>query len=124
MQNLLTPLQAYGAMLCFLENYYHKTLSDDLGSLLGDMQLCDDDQKTWDQAAWADWITVLDEKSSMATLDAFKAMMNFLNVYYERTLSVDIKFLLNEIQLKENEEVASMEWNNWVECVNKVINKK
>src|SRR5260221_1979307 len=104
MHNTLTSLQAYSAMLCFLENYYNKTLSDDLGSLLGDLQLCDDDKKPWDPAVWHDWIKALGTEHSITILDAFRAMISFLNTYYVRTSSTDIKFLLNSIQLKKRGE--------------------
>jgi len=48
----MSALQAFKAMVCFLDDYYNETLSDDLGSLLGDMQLLEDDNGTWDPAAW------------------------------------------------------------------------
>jgi hypothetical protein len=117
MHDTLTSLQAYSAMLCFLENYYNKTLSDDLGSLLGDLQLCGDN-KPFDPAAWHDWIKALGTQHSITSLDAFKAMISFLNDYYERTLSDDIKALLDDIQDKKIEEGSSVEWIYWMKCVN------
>lgn len=65
----LTTLQAFNAMREFLENYYKKTFSDDIGSLLGDLQLLQDG-KTADPAAWQDWIecinkTLKNKKESM-----------------------------------------------------------
>jgi len=55
MENKLTKLQAFNAMVKFLEGYYEKTKSDDIGSLLGDLQLFSDGG-TFDPAAWDDWI--------------------------------------------------------------------
>jgi len=55
----LTLLQAFNAMRVFLEDYYKRTLSDDIGSLLGDLQLFQDNT-TADPAAWNDWIRATD----------------------------------------------------------------
>lgn len=54
MENRLTKLQAFNAMRNFLEGYYERTSSDDVGSLLGDMQIFSDGS-TADSAAWDDW---------------------------------------------------------------------
>ena len=50
----LTKLQAYNAMVKFLDIYYEQTKSDDVGSLLGGMSFLSDDS-TADPAAWEDW---------------------------------------------------------------------
>lgn len=55
MKNYLTYLEAYEVMNCFLTNYYEKTSSDDVGSLLGDIQILKDEESA-DPAAWEDWI--------------------------------------------------------------------
>lgn len=55
MNNRLTALEAFYAMQKFLENYYERTHSDDVGSLLGDMQLTSGNE-TFDPAAWDDWV--------------------------------------------------------------------
>lgn len=62
MSKKLTELQAYNAMFHFLKAYYERTNSDDVGSLLGDLQMMSDN-RTADPAAWSDWI-----KSVEATL--------------------------------------------------------
>lgn len=51
----MTNETAYKAMIRFLEKYYERTNSDDIGSLLGDLQLLSDGS-TADPAAWNDWI--------------------------------------------------------------------
>jgi len=56
----LTELQAFNAMRRFLEGYYERTNSDDVGSLLGDLQLCQDGG-TFDPAAWEDWMDAVEE---------------------------------------------------------------
>jgi hypothetical protein len=51
----LTIRQAFETMVLFLEGVYSRTGSDDLGSLLGDLQMLDDGT-TADPAAWQDWL--------------------------------------------------------------------
>lgn len=51
----LTSQQAFKAMVLFLENLYERTKSDDVGGLLGDLILLNDDI-TADPAAWDDWM--------------------------------------------------------------------
>lgn len=55
MEKCLTELQAFEAMRKFLEGYYERTSSDDIGSLLGDIQFFSDNS-TADPAAWDDWV--------------------------------------------------------------------
>ena len=51
----LTIAQAFDAMSKFLEGYYERTSSDDVGSLLGDMRILKNGG-TADPAAWDDWL--------------------------------------------------------------------
>ena len=51
----LTVQQAFQAMVNFLEGYYERTKSDDIGSLLGDLQMLNDGN-TADPAAWHRWV--------------------------------------------------------------------
>ena len=55
MKDTLTYLEAFKAMNYFLKKYYEQTSSDDVGSLLGEMQILGDGV-TADPAAWEDWI--------------------------------------------------------------------
>jgi hypothetical protein len=55
--DLLTPIQAYRAMIAFLDAYWRSTHSDDIASLLGDLQLLGTDSAyPADPAAWSDWL--------------------------------------------------------------------
>jgi|HubBroStandDraft_4_1064222.scaffolds.fasta_scaffold325676_1 hypothetical protein len=58
MEKKLTELEAFQAMIKFLDIYYQNTFSDDIGSLLGDMNLDNffKNGTTADPAAWEDWI--------------------------------------------------------------------
>lgn len=51
----LTTQQAFKAMVLFLESFYERTKSDDVGGLLGDLILLKDGT-TADPAAWDDWM--------------------------------------------------------------------
>lgn len=117
----INVMEAYKAMICFLENYYYRTLSDDIGSLLGDMQLSDSGD-TWDPVVWKDWIIVLDNKISITTIEAFKGMFKFLQAYYIRTscFSNDIKMILDAMQIEEDGRLIDTDiWRTWIHCVEK-----
>lgn len=51
----MTNQEAYIAMIYFLEQFYERTGSDDVGGLLGDMILTGNEE-TMDPALWDDWI--------------------------------------------------------------------
>lgn len=52
---VLSVLDAYRAMQLFLEDYHRFTGSDDVGALLGGLQLLADGSSA-DPAAWSDWL--------------------------------------------------------------------
>ena len=54
MENL-TPTEAFQLMVLFLETYYEQTQADDIGALLGSLQLLEDG-KLADPAMWQDWL--------------------------------------------------------------------
>ena len=58
MKGELTYLEAFKVMSCFLERYYEQTSSEDIGSLLGEIQILED-RKTADPAAWEEWINCI-----------------------------------------------------------------
>ena len=51
----LTETEAFEAMVLFLEGFYERTQSDDVGALLGQMIILEDGT-TADPAAWDDWM--------------------------------------------------------------------
>lgn len=61
--NNLTEKQAFLAMVFFLEKYYQQTESDDVGALLGSLQLLEDGM-TADPAMWHDWLGVINRTLS------------------------------------------------------------
>lgn len=56
----LSYLDAFKSMYYFLKKYYDQTASDDVGSLLGDLQFSDDNI-TMDPTAWHDWLDCVGE---------------------------------------------------------------
>lgn len=117
----ITAMQAFKAKVCFLEDYYYKTSSDDLGSLLGDMQLFEDGS-TWDPTIWNDWIIALENRELVTAIEGFACMYNFLHAYYERTssASMDIKIILDAMELEICERSHTFViWNLWMECIKK-----
>ncbi len=71
----VTILQAFEAMKVFLEGYYERTQSDDIGSLLGDLDFLEDGI-TADPAAWGDWMgsvrKILDTWPTLSMLNLSK----------------------------------------------------
>ena len=59
MTTTMTREQAYRAMFSFLEKYYELSGSDDIGALLGSMNVFGDG-KPADAAMWADWCKAVD----------------------------------------------------------------
>lgn len=54
--------QAYRAMFHFMEKYYAQTQAEDIGILLGSMQLLADGLPA-DRAIWNEWLEAIDECS-------------------------------------------------------------
>jgi hypothetical protein len=58
MSDQLSTPDAYRAMFRFLEAYYDRTGSDELGALLGGLAI-DEDGQPMDPAAWTDWLAAV-----------------------------------------------------------------
>jgi len=56
----LTVQEGFAAMRQFLEDYYEQTHSDDIGALLGDLQILEDGM-TADPAVWDDWLACVNQ---------------------------------------------------------------
>lgn len=52
--SMMNEVQAYKVMFKFLDKYYQQTGSDDIGALLGSLQLLEDG-KPVDSAMWGEW---------------------------------------------------------------------
>ena len=118
MNNMLTVLQAYRAMQFFLEDYYNKTLSNDLGSLLGDMQLFPDGG-TFDPAVWDEWLNSVGDKKKLTIAESFSAMQGFLNLYCGYINSDEVKALLDMLQPSDR-----IIWSKWKAAVQESLKSK
>jgi hypothetical protein len=59
-KQLLSPEQAFQAMLIFLNEYDQRTAGKaELGDVLGDIQLIGTDGMPADPAAWEDWLAAI-----------------------------------------------------------------
>jgi hypothetical protein len=59
-KKLLSPEQAFDAMLVFLEEYYQRTKgTGEIGAVLGDIQRNRGDGSPMDPAAWGDWLAAV-----------------------------------------------------------------
>ena len=123
----LTELQAFHAMRKFLDIFYYKTRSDDVGSLLGDLQLFPEGG-TFDPAAWEEWqesvANILKTKQSevknLSELEALQAMRKFLQIFYENTSSEDVSLILKDTQISPDGKTDPSTWQNWKKCINEV----
>jgi hypothetical protein len=107
---------------CFLEDYYKKTNSDDLGSLLGLMEI-DADGTTMDPAIMGDWEDSVEKAlnkkdvTEITSDEAYQAMLCFLDIYIKFTASKDVSDILHELKLdKNNHNIEPMIQKNWYKC--------
>ena len=121
MNRKLTPTEAFYAMTLLLDNFYLETNSDDVGSLLGDLQLARGGG-TFDPAAWNNWIKSISKvkkennviEDELTSLQAFKAMRYFLETFYEKTHWPDIQTVLDILYLqKDGKPITQDVWNEW-----------
>ena len=127
MSNKISTREAFDAMRLFLEEFYNRTDSDDVGSLLGGIQFCDDNT-TMDPAAWDDWLNCIMHETcvggNLSYLEALKSMICFLENYYEQTSSDDVGDILGGLLILEDGRTTDPSaWDRWMDCVNKVMNR-
>ncbi len=134
MKNELTKLEAFKAMTKFLEKWYELTKSDDIGSLLGGIDInfwCNG--KPFDPALWGDWldaINVVFNKKDVDILtveEAFEVVTKFLEKLYVYPIPDDIQSLLSgmgtdpafyEDWKKSIFETLKSRNNYWEKCTN------
>lgn len=120
MNIILNPLQAFNTMTQFLDSYYKKNLSDDLGILLSSMEFLEDNE-TVDAATWDDWINILGENHTLTKLQAFNAMIKYLTLYADLMNSEDLRTVLGSIELSDKKSLAKDVWGSWISCVNNAL---
>ena len=126
----ISHIEALKAMEMFLDKYYLRDKSDDLGLLLSD--ICLDTfigGATADPAAWEDWedaivtATTSIDKTFLTEFEAFKSMVNFLRAFSLRINSQDIKNLLKEVLIDNTDYKPHQEpWLFWQKCLNDMKN--
>lgn len=129
----LTILEAYKSMQSFLDAYYFRTYSDDIGALLSGLMLLGDDLPA-DSAAWHDWEEAIEKAlnkkvdmkdQNLTILEAYKSMRNFLYAHHLRVSSDDVGDILNSlILLKNNNPADPATWHDWINAVEKALNDK
>lgn len=129
MKKDLTRLEAFNAMTNFLDLYYHATNSDNIAVLLSGMQI-HPDGKTWDPAAWEDWMESVDEvlkdknmEKELTMIEALQAMIKFLWIYYKNTsYPDDVGLLIDDLHLKsDGSTVNPGYWPKWNQCVQEAL---
>jgi hypothetical protein len=117
--NNLTVNEAYAAMFVFLEKYYERTKSDDVGGMLGQICLLSDGS-TADPATWGHWLKCVKEikpdfENKITVTEVFAAMRLFVVKIYSWT---QIAAEFSKISFLSNGEPAErIYWTEWLECV-------
>ena len=130
----LTKLQAYNAMLIFLDRYYGDNKSDNLSDFITYAYFWFDG-KPADPAAWPEWqdalkITALQDKSftnqnRLTKSQALDAMIIFFKHYCSlyNEIPADMVVVLKILEdLEKNRNNSSM-WKAWMKAMDEVIVK-
>lgn len=125
----LTVENSFKITVRFLENYYFSTYISDIGGLLSDMILIDNN-KIADPAIWNDWeesVKKIKEKiSNQISFDeAYQIMYVFLEDYGCRSQSNEVKQLLNLIKIDNNIiDKKTIAWKDWERAISKTLHEK
>ncbi|WP_053072631.1 hypothetical protein [Lactiplantibacillus herbarum] len=122
---LLDSKQAFYATTIFFESYYWASKDDDLGSILGTMNMWTDDDKLFDNAILEDWQLFFrstgPEKQNL--VESFNAVSQFANEYIPGVLDNSIvarrlTFRIRQLcELTVEERAQDPIWENWVAAV-------
>ena len=122
----LTKIQSFATMQRFLDQYYWKTLADDVGAMLGRLMFLSDNRTT-DLAVESDWIkgvktviTNYDDDGVLITINqTYEALLYFLKNYYPRGVSSDLEKLIDRMALNQTGQIIDIEirefWNKAVD---------
>lgn len=72
-KQMLSIEEAYRAMFCFLQEYYSRTESEEIGGMLGGLAIASDG-KAMDEGMWQDW----NEAVATALIDPQSARQVFI----------------------------------------------
>ena len=122
-QDTLAPLQAFQAMTCFLDMYYQCSHSDQIGALLGamNMNIFGDGNQTADPAIWVDWIECVNADDGLTIVEAFKAVAKFVSMRYSFEPEDAVAALIDGMRIHKDGSVANPAfWEDWTRCVNEI----
>jgi hypothetical protein len=126
----ISILDAFTSMFKFLVNYYYQlNKPDDLGLLLSELQLLEDNQPG-DPAAWFDWIEAINKVSDspekgITVFKAYQAMYEFLKEYYSQLGNPEqIGFVVSELQESIESKVPQKTtlWLQWKRIIEDIGN--
>lgn len=127
--NNLSDLQAYNAMLYYLELFFLQTKSEDIGDLLSDSEFFWDDNTTADPASWFKWqkaIKGLNNTQQQFTPDqAFDAMINYVKIYRSYwNASLDLDHLIQDLKfIGQSRNFTNPMWQKWLHTINETLQK-
>ncbi len=139
MEKKLTKLQAFNAMVKFLDEYYKKTASDFMDGLISSLYSTIDGG-TANPTFWSKWNDaikkILHKQNNKKYIDeilgisvtesqAFKAMVQFFKNYYEQRLEPGITIFFDYLHLLPNGNSASLTIREqWKTCVDSALKEK
>ena len=135
MQRKLTKLQAYNAIVTFIDRYYLKNKSDNLSDFIT-YAFFWFDGKTADPAAWPEWQDVLKatakqdktvrDLNRLTRLQALDAMINFFKFYCSLygKIPFDMIAVLKMLEDLQNNKNKDAMWLEWMSSIDEVIAKK
>jgi len=133
-----TKIQSFNAMVDFLIHYYQRTLSGDLNKL-SDI-ICSFPENPTDQDSWTDWNNAVKKalqkqafekpvdgtkERRLTELQAFNAMVKFLDKYYKKTASDFVDLIYTSLSFTADGGTADPAfWIEWDDAVKKILQKQ
>jgi len=119
----ITVKQAFAAMYYLLDKYYGQKKIDDLGTMLGSMNL--HLGMPADVAMWCEWVTIVNKvmpyeagRECLDTNIAFQAILAFLD-HYQRYAGLDIQQVIEDLG---SEQTGNVDFKKiWLESIEQTI---
>ena len=122
---ILSIQQGYTCMFNFLDKIYFKTYLDDLGSILGSMDINLEDGKPMDLAMLDDWKDAVNSINTstfnLSSSECYAAMVLFLKETSKRNNSKDLQELAENLETKNTANRFGVDmYNDWMNEVKKI----
>ncbi len=112
----VTTLQAYNAVMKFLDFYFSEINSGYIAVLLSGMAFVDE-ETTADPAVWEDWTESLETKEKISATQAYNAMLKFLHIYFGWCTPENVEKKFAKLKLsKDGTIIKSQERENYEEA--------